>query len=142
MVGVVICAHGNLAHELLATAMFITGGEGTMSAVALDHNVDVAEARSLVKEALRSADEGVGVLVMTDLYGGSPSNICMSLYDDMKIEIISGVNLPVLVKAVSLQKTHDLSTMARKLKEYGKENIYLASDFLKSANAKNQDNDK
>jgi len=138
MVGVVICAHGNLAHELLATAMFITGNEGAMTAVALDHNVDVGNARAMVKEAIRTEDDGMGVLVLTDLYGGSPSNICMSLCNDMKIEIISGVNLPILVKAVSLQKTHDLNTMAKKLKEYGKENIYLASDFLKSGDAKSK----
>jgi len=135
MVGVVICAHGNLAHEFLATTNFITGGGGSISAVAVDHNVAPGEARNIVKEAIRAADDGSGVLVVTDLYGGTPSNICLSLQDEIKMEIIAGVNLPILLKAVSLQKTCDLGTMASRLKEYGKENIYLASDLLKKRDA-------
>ncbi len=141
MVGVVICAHGGLSGELLSTLKFITGGAGTASAVALDHNVDVPKAREMVKKAIIDADHGNGVLVATDLYGGSPSNICISLQGDLKIEIITGVNLPILIKAVSLQKTSDLKTMAAKLKEYGRENIHLASDFLKESDAKGKSED-
>lgn len=136
MVGIVICAHGNLANELLATLDFITGSSGSVTAVAVDHNTEVAVARKIVKEAIRAADDGDGALVVTDLYGGTPSNICMSLEDELKIEIISGVNLPVLIKAVSMQKNSDLKTMAVKLLDYGKENIYLSSEILKGKNAK------
>ncbi len=132
MVGIVILAHGNLAHELLTTLRFITGGEGNMTAVAVDHNMDVAQARKIVKEAVRAADEGNGVLVATDLYGGTPSNLAISFQNELKMEIIAGVNLPVLIKAVSLQKNSDLETMAKKLREYGRENIILASDLLGS----------
>jgi len=140
MVGLVICAHGNLAHELLNTLKFITGGEGSVTAIALDHNIDIARAREAVKEAVMAADEGNKVLVVTDLYGGAPSNICMSLQDELPIEIIAGVNLPILIKAVSLQKTCDLETMAAKLKAYGRENIHLASDFLKRKDDKSGNN--
>lgn len=136
MVGILICAHGNLAHELLATLNFITGNSGHVSAVAIDHKQEVADARKAVKEAIRAADDGSGVLVATDIYGGTPSNICISFQDDLKMEIIAGVNLPILIKAVALQEKSDLETMAKKLKEYGRENIYLASDFLKAKNAK------
>lgn len=136
MVGIVICAHGNLANELLSTLNFISGNSGTVTAVAVDHNTDVPAARKIIKEAIRSADDGSGTLVVTDLYGGTPSNICMSLQDELKMEIISGVNLPILIKAVSIQKTSDLETMAVKLKEYGRENILLASEILKGKNAK------
>jgi PTS system mannose-specific IIA component len=136
MVGIVICAHGNLANELLATLNFISGNSGTVTAVAVDHNTDVPAARKIIKEAIRSADDGSGTLVVTDLYGGTPSNICMSLQDELKMEIISGVNLPVLIKAVSIQKTSDLETMAVKLKKYGRENILLSSEILKGKNAK------
>jgi PTS system mannose-specific IIA component len=136
MVGIVICAHGNLANELLSTLNFISGNSGTVTAVAVDHNTDVPAARKIIKEAIRSADDGSGTLVVTDLYGGTPSNICMSLQDELKMEIISGVNLPILIKAVSIQKTSDLETMAVKLKEYGRENILLSSEILKGKNAK------
>lgn len=136
MVGIVICAHGKLAEELLLTINFITGETGSISAVALDRNIDVPKARDMVREAIKAADYGEGVLVATDLYGGSPSNICMSLQDELKMEIIAGVNLPILIKAVSMQKTSDLKTMAKKLKKYGQENIFLASDFLEGKNAK------
>ncbi|MEE8484332.1 MAG: hypothetical protein V3S46_07005 [Nitrospinota bacterium] len=132
MVGIVILAHGNLANELLTTLKFITGGEGNVTAVAVDHNMDVAQARKIVKEAVRAADEGAGVLVATDLYGGTPSNLAISFQSELKMEIIAGVNLPVLIKAVSLQKNSDLETMAKKLREYGRENIILASDLLGS----------
>lgn len=139
MIGVVICAHGNLAHELLATANFITGDVGRMTAVAVDHNVVPASARGVIKDAILSADEGNGVLVLTDMFGGTPSNICISLQDELSMEIIAGVNLPILLKAVSLQKNSDLQTMAAKLRDYGKENIFLASDFLKKKNAAGED---
>ncbi|MBI3795184.1 MAG: PTS sugar transporter subunit IIA [Nitrospinae bacterium] len=135
MVGMVICAHGNLAHEFLSAVKFITENAGSITALPVDHNVDSARARADVKEAILSADEGNGVLVFTDLYGGTPSNICISLQGELKMEIIAGVNLPILLKAVSLQKAGDLETIARKLRDYGRENIYLASDFLKKKNA-------
>lgn len=135
MVGIVICAHGNLAHEFLNTVNFITGQSGSLTAVAVDHNVAPGDARIMVKEAIRAADDGNGVLVFTDMYGGTPSNICISLQGDLRMEILAGVNLPQLVKAVSLQKTHDMETMAKKLRDYGKENIYLASDFLRAKDA-------
>ena len=136
MVGIVICAHGNLANELLETLNFITGNSGSVQAVAVDHNTEVSVARKIVKDTIRAADDGDGALVVTDLYGGTPSNICMSLEDELKMEIISGVNLPILIKAVSMQKNSDLKTMAVKLKEYGKENIYLSSEILQGKNAK------
>ncbi|MBI5178876.1 MAG: hypothetical protein HZA04_06415 [Nitrospinae bacterium] len=123
-----------MAHEFLAAAKFITGNADGLSAVAVDHNVDPAEARAIVKEAIRAADEGNGVLVVTDLYGGTPSNICISLQDELQMEIIAGVNLPMLLKAIALQKNCDLHTMARKLRDYGRENIHLASDFLNIKN--------
>ncbi|GMT42697.1 MAG: PTS fructose transporter subunit IIA [bacterium] len=136
MIGIVICAHGRLADEMLAALNFITSGAGSVTAVAIDHNIEVAEARGIVKEAIRTANEGSGVLVLTDLYGGTPSNICMSFHDDFKMEVLAGVNLPILIKAVSMQVSADLETMAIKLKEYGRENIHLASEILKGSHAK------
>lgn len=138
MIGVVVCAHGNLAHELLAAAYFISGNSGRMTAVAVDHNVAPDAARNVIKEAIISADEGNGVVVLTDMYGGTPSNICISLQDELKIEIIAGINLPILLKAASLQKNSDLQSMALKLRDYGKENIYLASDFLRKKHAEGE----
>lgn len=136
MVGIVICAHGGLAGELLETLNFITGSSCSITAVAIDHNIKVSEARKIVKEAIQAANDGSGVLALTDLYGGTPSNICMSFHGDFKMEVLSGVNLPILIKAVSIQKSADLETMAKKLKEYGVENIRLASEVLKDNNAK------
>jgi PTS system mannose-specific IIA component len=139
MIGIVICAHGNLAHEFVATANFISGNQGYISAVAVDHNVEPASARNSLKEAIMAADDGSGVLVLTDLYGGTPSNLCLSLQNELRLEIISGVNLPILLKGISLQENCDLLTMAEKLRDYGKENIYLASDFLKKKNVADQE---
>lgn len=136
MVGILICAHGRLADELLKTLNFITGGSCSITAVAIDHNIEVSEARKIVKEAIRSANDGSGVLALTDIYGGTPSNICMSFHDEFKMEVLSGVNLPILIKAVSIQENADLETMAKKLKEYGVENIRLASEVLRDNTGK------
>jgi len=138
VVGLVICAHGNLAEELLSTLLFITGGDGVVSAVAMDHNVDATKARELVKNAIMDADDGDGVLVTTDIFGGSPSNICLSLQGEFKMEVLAGVNMPILLKAVSMQKSSDLNSMAVALKKYGRENIHLASELLKKKDDKKQ----
>lgn len=130
MFGVVICAHGKLAHEFVNTVEFITGTRDQIKAVAIDHELDVESARGLIDTAIRSVDTGDGVIVCTDLFGGTPSNLCLSFLDDHKIEIIAGVNLPILLKAVSLREKLDLKQMVEVLRDYGKNNIFNARDLL------------
>lgn len=130
MFGVVICAHGKLAHEFVHTVEFITGARDQIKAVAIDHELDVESARHQIDAAIRSVDTGDGVIVCTDLFGGTPSNLCLSFLDDHKIEIIAGVNLPILLKAVSMREKLELKQVVEVLRDYGKTNIFNARDLL------------
>lgn len=130
MFGVVICAHGNLAHELLKTVEFIAGKLDQFIAVAIDHELDVEKAREAIDQAIRSVDTGDGVIVCTDLFGGTPSNLCLSFLDDRPIEIIAGINLPILLKTVTIREGRDLGKAVETLREHGIKNIFNARELL------------
>jgi len=131
MFGIVICAHGNLADEFLNTGEFSTGNRKQIDSVAIDHEIDVDDARKRIDTAIRSVDTGDGVIVCTDLFGGTPSNLCISFLDDLHIEIIAGINLPMLLKAVSMRdKKQDLGQVVEVLRDHGRNNIFNARDLL------------
>ena len=128
--GVLIIAHGALAQEMLNTLEFITGPQPRARAIALDHALDVDRARAMVVEAIDALMTPKGVLVLTDLFGGAPSNIALSTLDEKNIEIVAGGNLPILIHAVSLDEALSLRAMAEALRDYGRNNIFRASDFF------------
>lgn len=131
MFGIVICAHGNLADEFLNTVEFITENRTQIDSVAIDHEIDVEDARKRIDKSIRSVDTGDGVIVCTDLFGGTPSNLCISFLDDLHIEIIAGINLPMLLKAVSMRdKKQDLGQVVEVLRDHGRNNIFNARDLL------------
>ena len=131
MFGIVICAHRNLANEFLNTVEFITGNRTQIDSVAIDYEIDVDDARKRINKAIRSVNTGDGVIVCTDLFGGTPSNLCISLLDDLHIEIIAGINLPILLKAVSMRdKKQDLGQVVEVLQDHGRNNIFNARDLL------------
>ncbi len=128
--GYLLIAHGALAQEMLNTLEFITGKQTRFKAVALDHALDVDKAREVVKESIGELMDENGVLVFTDLFGGSPSNIALSMLDEINIEIVAGVNLPMLIHAVNIDDNMALREKAEKLREYGMSNIFVASEVL------------
>lgn len=131
MVGIVIVTHGELAKQLLITAQNIVGEAMqvcTMSITAVD---DIEKTRNKLAEAIQSVDTGDGVLILTDMFGGTPSNISLSFLNEKKVEVVTGVNLPMLIKLISMQNKNDLTSLAKQIETYGKNNIYLASDILK-----------
>ena len=130
MIGVVVVAHGKLAHELMSTAELILGPQENFTAVSLHADWEVDEARKALKKAIGKVDQGKGVLLLTDLFGGTPSNLCLSFLEDDNIEVVSGVNLPMLIKLPSFTDKHDLGEVARLIMEYGKRNISVASRRL------------
>lgn len=130
MIGVVIVAHGKLAHELMSTAELILGPQENFTAVSLHADWEVDEAREALKKAIGKVDQGKGVLLLTDLFGGTPSNLCLSFLEDDNIEVVSGVNLPMLIKLPSFTDKHDLGEVAMLIMEYGKRNISVASRRL------------
>lgn len=130
MIGVVVVAHGELAQELLRTTEMIVGPQEHFVAVSVNAERDSAQERRAIDEAIRKVDRGNGVLLLTDLFGGTPSNICLSFLKEMKVEVVSGVNLPMLVKLPYLTSSHDLKEVANLATEYGKQNISVASRRL------------
>ncbi|RLE28142.1 MAG: hypothetical protein DRJ65_00625 [Acidobacteria bacterium] len=132
MISVLVLTHGNLATELLTAAREIDAdlAEGT-AALALPWDVDSDEGSSQVKKAVREVDCGEGVIVLTDMFGGTATNLALPLMDANRIEVITGVNLPMLVKIGSLRRRKmGPKEFALKLREAGQKSIRVASEFL------------
>ncbi|UCD83456.1 MAG: PTS sugar transporter subunit IIA [Deltaproteobacteria bacterium] len=130
MVGVIVVTHGQLARELILIAEFIIGKVVGIEAVTTDPKMSVDEIKEVISQAIKKVDKGNGVLILTDMFGGTPSNISLSFLEDKKVEILSGVNLPMLLKVAINQEEKNLSEMAELIKSYGQKNISLASEIL------------
>ena len=130
MIGALIVTHGNLAHELLNAARQIEADVAGIEAVALDWSDTVDEAREKIADALtRTGDRGV--IIFTDMFGGTPSNISLSFLEQGRIEIVTGVNLPMIVKfAMVKREAKDVATLAHVISEKGSKAIRVASDLL------------
>ncbi|WP_027358715.1 PTS sugar transporter subunit IIA [Desulforegula conservatrix] len=132
MIGIVIVTHAQLGHALLETAEAILGEKiENSAAVSINLTDDVDNLRNLIDKAVKKAKSENGVLILTDMFGGTPSNLSYSFLEDGKIEVLSGVNLPIVLKAINLRKKLTLAEMAIKLEEQGKKSISLASSILK-----------
>jgi mannose PTS system EIIA component len=130
MVGVVIVGHGSFAQELINTSKFIVGKVESIEAVNLKYESTVEEIRSQISSAIKKVDTGGGVLILTDMFGGTPSNISLSFLKEGEIEVLSGVNLPMLLKLSTSRDEMKLEELATYIKSYGQKNISLASEIL------------
>ena len=132
MIGIVIVTHSQLGEALIEAAAFILGRkpEATV-AVSVDLNENAEKLRNQIEKAIRNVQQDKGVLVLTDMFGGTPSNLSYSFLEDGKIEVISGVNLPILIKANTARQEKELSALAVALEAFGKRSISLASGILK-----------
>lgn len=132
MIGIVIVTHSQLGDALLDAAEFILGDRpDTMVSVSIDLKENVDKLRKKIAEAIKTVDNKKGVIIFTDMFGGTPSNLSYSFLEEGQVEVISGVNLPILIKAADLQKDMDLSELAQHLEAFGKKSISLASGILK-----------
>jgi PTS system mannose-specific IIA component len=132
MIGGIIVSHGKLAEELLNALTIILGEIVNMEAISIGWYDDVEDSKRKINLALKRVDQKNGILIFTDMFGGTPSNLSFSFLKDDRIEIITGVNLPMLIKFVSLQRSNKLKEVAKKVVEQGKKNIHLASALLSS----------
>ena len=132
MIGIVIVTHCHLGDALIEAAAFILGAkpEATV-AVSVDLNENAEKLRSQIEKAIKKVRQEEGVLILTDMFGGTPSNLSYSFLEDGKVEVISGVNLPILIKADSARKAKELGALAATLETFGKRSISLASGILK-----------
>jgi mannose PTS system EIIA component len=135
MVGIVIVTHGNLGDVLIETAEIIFNAKAeAMISVSIDLKQNVETLRKKIKDGIKTVNQQKGILILTDMFGGTPSNLSYSFLEEGKIEVISGVNLPILIKAMNCRKKEaDLHQMAKSIEEYGKKSISLASDVLKGS---------
>ncbi|MFQ6037750.1 MAG: PTS sugar transporter subunit IIA [Candidatus Aminicenantales bacterium] len=132
MIGGIIVSHGKLAEELLNALTIILGEAVNIEAISIGWYDDVEDSKRKINQSLKRVDQKNGVVIFTDMFGGTPSNLSFSFLKDNKVEIITGVNLPMLIKFVSLQRSNKLKEVARKVVEQGKKNIHLASALLSS----------
>ncbi len=130
MIGGLIVTHGRLAVELLNAAEAIVGDIQNIAAVSIGWHDDVDMASDMVEKAIKRVDSGAGVLILTDMFGGTPTNIASTFLDRGAIEIVTGVNLPMLIKLTQLGPEDDLAAAAKLVRENGQNNIHIASDLL------------
>jgi PTS system mannose-specific IIA component len=132
MIGGLIVSHGKLAEELLNALTIIIGEAVNIEAISIGWYDDVEESKKKISQSLKNIDQKNGVVIFTDMFGGTASNLSFSFLKDNQVEIITGVNLPMLIKFVSLQRGNNLKEVAKKVYEQGKKNIHLASALLSS----------
>lgn len=132
MIGIVIAAHSQLGDALIDTAEFIIGKrpETTVS-VSMNLHESVDKLREKMVKGIKTVDQNAGVLILTDMFGGTPSNLSYSFLEEGRVEVISGVNLPMLIKALDSREKTELSQLAKELEAFGKKSISLASGILK-----------
>ena len=132
MIGVVVVTHGQLATELLNAAETIVGELPRFAAVSIGWHEDTQDAREEIAQALaRVQQPGQGVLILTDMFGGTPSNLAMTFLGQENVEVITGVNLPMLINLAGLNDQASLLDAAREMREHGRNAIWVASDLLR-----------
>jgi len=129
-VGVVIVTHYGLGAEFVQALRLIVPEAPTFYAVSLEPNEAIDEMRAKLGQTLQTADQGDGVLVLTDMFGGTPSNISLSFLDDFNIEVVTGFNLPMLIKLATQREEMSVGDLAHYICEYGRRNLSCASELV------------
>ncbi len=132
MIGGVIVCHGKMAEELLNALTIILGEAPNIEAISIGWYDDVDDSKKKIAGSIKRVDQKSGVIIFTDMFGGTPSNLSFTFYKENAVEIVTGVNLPMLIKFVSLQRTNLLKDVSKKVVDQGKKNIHLVSALLNS----------
>ena len=134
MIGIIIVTHGNLALELKSAMEHILGVQKNIEIICIGSDDDLDERKNDIKGSIKKIDNNNGILMLTDMFGGTPSNLAISFLKTGKIEIISGVNLPMLVKLIGLRDSNDLNGVAQETKASAQKYISIASEILSENN--------
>lgn len=129
-IGVVVVTHGQLATELVNSAEMIVGDLTHFTAVSIGWHDDVELARQAIAAAIERVRGSGGTLILTDMFGGTPANLGVTFLEAGKVEIITGVNLPMLIKLAREPRSHDLTAVAREMRDHGRSAMWVASDLL------------
>jgi len=130
MIGLVIVTHGGLALEFRSALEHVVGPQTRLETVSIGPDDDMAVRRGQILDAVRRTNEGDGVIILTDMFGGTPSNLAISVMDEAPVEVIAGINLPILVKLASVRAELDLADAVASAREAGRKYIKVASQEL------------
>ena len=133
MIGLVLVTHGNLAKEFVSVMEHIVGPQKQVAVVCMMPEDDMELKRKEIIKRVKSVDSGKGVLILTDMFGGTPSNLAISFTNDKKIEVLAGINLPMLIKLASVRDTEDLQQTAASGQEAARKYINVASALLNAS---------
>ena len=137
MIGILIVTHRQLGESLIDAAQFIVGSKPeSMASISIDLNENVDALRGKIAQGIKDVRSDEGVLILTDMFGGTPSNLSYSFLEEGRIEVLSGVNLPVLIKAINSRPKMELTKLTESLEIYGKKSISMASSILKGKSRK------
>ena len=135
MIGLVLVTHGRLAAEFITAMEHVVGPQEAVEGICIDADDDMEARRTDIAEAVQRVDRGKGVIILTDLFGGTPSNLAISLMKSENIEVIAGVNLPMLIRLEGARKTMDVKAAVAAAREAGRKYISVASEILGEAAA-------
>jgi mannose PTS system EIIA component len=130
MIGLVLVTHGRLAEEFIAAMEHVVGDQPNMRAISIGPDDDIEQRRLDILAAVEAVDVGAGVILLTDMFGGTPSNLAISIMDKGRVEIIAGVNLPMLIKLASVRESETLEQAVVSAQEAGRKYINVASTLL------------
>ena len=133
MIGMVLVTHGQLAREFVAALEHVVGPQQNIVTVCIGPEDDMEQHRNELLQGIREVDKGRGVVLMTDMFGGTPSNLAISVMSDAKVEVIAGVNLPMLIKFSSVRESESLADAVASAQKAGRKYINVASSLLKDA---------
>ena len=130
MIGMILVTHGRLAEELIAALEHVVGPQDSIAAICIGPDDDMEQHRQKIMEQTRETDDGDGVVLLTDMFGGTPSNLAISVMDKVNVEVIAGVNLPMLIKLTSVRDSLPLAEAVANAQESGRKYINIASQLL------------
>ncbi|MDX2094742.1 MAG: PTS sugar transporter subunit IIA [Alphaproteobacteria bacterium] len=133
MIGIIIVTHGALGNELIAVAEHVVGRQQALTAIAIGPEDDIERRRNEIIAKVNELDTGAGVALLTDMFGGTPSNLAISVMKPEKVEVVAGVNVPMLIKLISVRNTMTLLNAVMTAQEAGRKYINVASNLLKKA---------
>jgi|TARA_R110002072_G_scaffold65824_8_gene162483 mannose PTS system EIIA component len=130
MIGLILVTHGKLAEHFIDAMEHVVGKQDCIAAISIGPNDDMERRRQQIADAIASVDTGTGAIILTDLFGGTPSNLAISLLDAGRVEVIAGINLPMLIRLAGARKSMDVTRAVEAAQEAGRNYITVASQFL------------
>jgi PTS system mannose-specific IIA component len=130
MIGMILVTHGKLAEEFVHAMQHVVGRQEAVETVCIGPNDDMERRRKEISDAVKKVDSGTGVIILTDLFGGTPSNLAISLMKAGHVEVIAGINLPMLIRLAKARNSMDVREAARAARDAGRNYITIASEFL------------